>query len=305
MDPLRNFSAIPLSIGNAVKLSFIPPSDDEWAGTRILRKAGTISVPAVISGPTDAAATIIWDQSGETTNQSLDEARWMLDIQGLVNGILYTYAAYAYDAVPNYSDVLTITVTPAVTYTYQSFELKDLFLDRLPVTMADELLRGMIRLKSGVTKIPVISASPAPGSEDTWPVVSVHLDSDAMNTEAIGHETGGQTFNEGTNLWVTNEGAYFAQAVSVLAWTLNPEERDEMRRALKRQITVVMHELVELGQAAQLGLNLQDAEEFSLYPAPVYFAICHVTCLALAQWFETSPPIREVDVTETVTEVQI
>ena len=288
MDPVQSFAADPLAVGNAVRLGFVPPADPTWKGVLILRKIGAIT------GPTDATATVAFDGSGRAADRDREETRWLLDYQGLVNGSAYTYAIYAYDAVRTYSTPRTATATPAISYTYRTFDLKTFLVERLKVFLREALVRDALRLKTGVQDIDVFSGTPAPGIKFKMPAVTVHRDEDRQDQESIGHDIGPDEWEESSALWVTREGVYFAQQVTVLGWTLNPEERDALYGSLKECLVVHAHELLETGEAAQFSVGGRDAEELAAYDAPVYFAVFNVSCLALVQWFGSAPPLRDV-----------
>lgn len=99
LAPITSFVA---TAGNQqVSLSWFNSSTSNSAGVRLLRKTG--STPA---NPTDG--TILYDaaatpgSAGSFTDTSL------------TNGTAYYYAAYAYDAAPNFSTATTNTATPVI-----------------------------------------------------------------------------------------------------------------------------------------------------------------------------------------------
>ncbi|MEY4723788.1 MAG: hypothetical protein RLZZ324_1301, partial [Candidatus Parcubacteria bacterium] len=78
-----------------IQLAWTNPSDPDWAGTRVVRKAG--------SAPSSANdGTIVYD--GNSDNR-LDPF--------VQNGITYHYAAYAYDAQLNFASPARVTATPS------------------------------------------------------------------------------------------------------------------------------------------------------------------------------------------------
>lgn len=77
-----------------VQLAWINPATPDWAGTMIVRKIG--SPPSNIS-------------DGIIVYNSLDNSK--LDV-GLTNGLTYFYKAFTYDAVPNYSNGVTVSALP-------------------------------------------------------------------------------------------------------------------------------------------------------------------------------------------------
>ncbi len=90
--PVTNLAAV---AGNtAVQLTWVNPGDADWAGTRLVRKAG--SAP---TGPNDG--TVIFDAVGDNKLDS-----------GLTNGTTYYYAAYAYDSSANMAAPAFTSATP-------------------------------------------------------------------------------------------------------------------------------------------------------------------------------------------------
>ena len=88
-----NFTAIPLNA--QVSLSWTNPTDADFVRTVVVRKTGTNPSASVTDG------TAIY----EGTDTSFVDT-------GLTNGTTYTYSAFSFDAVPNYSAPATATATP-------------------------------------------------------------------------------------------------------------------------------------------------------------------------------------------------
>jgi len=92
MLPVTSFTA---TAGNSqVALSWINPTDDDFAGTKILRKTG--SSPSNVTDGTQA-----YDGTGTSYTDT-----------GLTNGTLYYYKAFTYDEVPNHSAGVGVSATP-------------------------------------------------------------------------------------------------------------------------------------------------------------------------------------------------
>jgi hypothetical protein len=91
-SPVTNFNAI--GGDGQVSLSWTNPTSG-FSGTRIVFKTGGYP-----TGPTDGM--VVYVGSGTSTIHG-----------GLVNGTRYYYAAYAYDAVPNYSTGVTVSAHAA------------------------------------------------------------------------------------------------------------------------------------------------------------------------------------------------
>jgi len=95
--PPGNVTGFTATPGNMqVMLTWTNPTDADFAGVRIVRGPAGGACPI---GPMDG--TIVYEGTG--TSQ--------LDV-GLTNGVTYCYAAFAFDAIPNYSSGVTASATP-------------------------------------------------------------------------------------------------------------------------------------------------------------------------------------------------
>ena len=93
--PVTGFTVI---VGNHLNnLMWTKPGDADLAGVKILAK--TTGYPESFRDPTDG--TVVYTGTGTTCTHT-----------GLTNGQIWYYAAYAYDAVPNYSTAMQATGTP-------------------------------------------------------------------------------------------------------------------------------------------------------------------------------------------------
>jgi len=91
--PVTDLTTIPGD--GKVRLTWTNPSDQDWISTRIVRLPG--ADPASYDN-----GTLVYDGTGDNT----------LDAFNIVNGTTYHYAAFAYDARPNYAGPARAQATP-------------------------------------------------------------------------------------------------------------------------------------------------------------------------------------------------
>jgi len=95
MTPPANVTSFTATAGNSqVALSWINPTDDDFAGTKILRKTG--SSPSNVTDGTQ-----VYDGTGTSYTDT-----------GLTNDTLYYYKAFTYDEVPNHSTGVGVSAAP-------------------------------------------------------------------------------------------------------------------------------------------------------------------------------------------------
>ena len=102
-DDLTNF--IGVGGDGRVNLSWINPTDEDFAGVKIVRQTGDY--------PTRSSGVAVYNGAGTSYSDS-----------GLTNGTTYYYTAFAYDEVPNYSLGVRTFATPVLPVPPLQFLLK-------------------------------------------------------------------------------------------------------------------------------------------------------------------------------------
>jgi hypothetical protein len=248
----------PLAAGNALRVFLEPPPfARRW---RLLRKLSDS-----FTGQDDPDAVVVHDGGDKP----------VLDIAGLVNGTLYFYRPFYSDGVA-WSSAQAVSATPAATYEGVGSDVLSLVRDRLDLGLQEELRRGTLLQDEG--HIQVLTAPPL--TENTvWPIVTVHLQGDDPADRALGEAIGADEFDAIGGDWGDTEGWLSRVQLALMGWSLNPDERIELRRALKR---IVQANLPVFADAGMTGVefSMQDTEDFSSYDAPVYQVLCTFSCLA-------------------------
>jgi len=269
-----------LPIGNAMRVFLRPPdSSTRW---RLLRRTDD-----AFTGEDDPDAVVVLDSAVDKV---------VLDRSSLANGTLYYYKPY-YLISGAWTESDHMAAAPEATLVDASTDPQELVRERLQLALQAEINSG--QLKHEYNRMPVYTAPPA--YEDTrWPVVSVHLTSDARGESALGMGIAPDIFDSDDGEWTEFEGYFSAVNLMVVAWSLNPDERIALRKAIKR---AVLGNLPVFDDAGMLNVevNFSDAEDFDRYPAPVYQAVCQISCLAPSAVSAQVDEIVDVTVTAEVT----
>jgi hypothetical protein len=264
----------PLPIGNALRV-FLDPIDGATSW-RILRKDAD-----TFTGETDPDAALIYEGKDKSA----------LDVSNLMNGATYYYRAY-YFVASQWVASETVSAVPAATYADRSTDPMTIVRDRLDAGLAVELDRGALKHDDG--HIPVLTAPPI-FSDTRWPVVTVHLQSDAPHHRGIGEMIDPDELDDDDGLWSESEGWLSRVQLVIAAWTLNPDGRIDLRKALRRIIVGNLPVFDDAGMV-NIDVTMQDVDFIQgEYPAPVYQVMCSLSCLA---------PVRVSDEVAKITDVE-
>lgn len=261
-----------LPIGNALRILLNPVAGaTEW---RLLR----LDTDA-FAGPFDPSALVV--------HAGNDKA--ITDTTALFNGVTVYYRAY-YKVGANWIASATKSGTPNATMADLSADPQTIVRNRLDLGLQLYVNRGdLIHVNN---RIPVMTASPLM-EETPLPVVTVHLASDASAERFIGDMVAADTFSQADGKWHSSDGWFSRVQLTIVGWCLNADERVVLRNAMK---AVLMGNLSVFDAAGMMQVDLQfsDMEDFVTYAAPVYQAICNLTCYAPAMVDGTDPAILDV-----------
>ena len=273
----------PLAIGNALSIEFVEPYGTEMV--RLLRNQ-----TGVFAGPYDPASTLVY------ADADVDTAAY--DSSGLKNGQTYSYQAYYWLSGAWVPDTVA-TGIPGVSLIDASVDALSIVLNRLTTGMQNEVASGaLVAGKSGV--IAVLSAPPI-YEETSFPLVTVQQRIEERAVSAIGESIGTDAVDESTGNWSATEGWLANTVLTVTGWTLNPDVRIALRKALRRQVLGNLQVFYSYG-LREVEFSQSDADELESYNAPIYQTVGTFKCLAPLIVGDTLPPITEVDVIVNVTE---
>lgn len=264
--------AVPLAVGNAVRLQIRPVGGARlW---RVLRKATDDFL-----GPDDAGAYLV-HQGDEKS---------VVDAQFLQNGVTYYYRAYfwtgsAWVATP------TVSSRPEAGFADVTPDVLQLVRDRVDYGLRVEVERGTLGHENGA--LPVLTAPPV-FEDSRFPLVTVQLQSESPVVRGIGEMIATDVYDDLESEWTEFEGWRSRVQLAITGWSLNPDERIELRKALRRIVLANLTVLDAFG-ITDVEFQQQDSEDFETYAAPVYQTMGTLSCVAPVAVADSAAPISTV-----------
>lgn len=251
-----------------------PPGARSW---RLLRKTAD-----TFSGYNDPAAAVIVDGTDN----------YVVDRSSLINGQTYYYKLYWFDGT-SWTGTPTVPVAMSATYQDATVDVLMLVRERIEYGLEVEVARGTLKHPQG--KIKCLTAFPW-DDKTPWPVVTVHLSSSSSDTRAVGEMLEPDHFDGET--WDEYEGWYENVQLDVLGWSQNPDERQDLRQAIRR---IIIGNLPVFDDAGflQIGFRQVDAEEPGEPGTIIYKSVGSFSCLAPAQ------VVGESDESTVITDVEL
>ena len=282
-------------IGAAVEISLNVDAGVTWL--RLLRKTGA---GQTFAGPAEPAQRVYDNRIPIHTQAQLFAS--LIDDAGVSDGETYSYCAYGYQA-PLWlaSAVRDLTVTPSAES--GGADPLDFLVTRIEAGLIAEVAAA--RLKPATGRIPVYTAPPQ-AEHTPMPVVTVHLDIDQSADRALGEHLAPDRYvnpaapdaQSADDYWEETEGWLSRWTCSVIGWSTNPDERNSLRKALKRIIQGNLP-IFEAEGMIQVDFSQRDSEDFVSYNAPMYLTTGALTCLAPAALTGRAGVIDAVDATAT------
>lgn len=266
-----------LYVGNALRL-FLEPAIGATAW-RILRK-GSDS----FSGEADPSALLVYE--GDETV--------VVDSESLPNEVMAFYRPYyfvgsAWVAGP------TSSGTPTASYQDYSTDVLSFMRDRIERGLLVEVQRE--NLSNDLGYIQVYTAPPSLERDLRFPLVTVHLDSESPGVRGIGENISGDEFDSIGFDWNESEGWLAQVQLSIVGWSLNSDERIELRKALRRIVIANLPVLDSKG-IIDVSLSQQDVDAVNgEYGAPIYQVVSTFSCMAPVRVGGREEPITEVILT--------
>ena len=269
--------------GNALRIFLAPPRGAFW--WRLLRRTSD-----EFAGPDDPGAVVVVDRSRDDV---------VLDTTALVNGTPYVYRLYSSNQA-GWTESDPVTGTPAATYEPGGPNPQQIVRDRVELGMAVEVAAG--RLKPDGGKVYVITAPFVLSDNAKFPTVTVHNDSDDPGERVLGEMLSGDF--EALGGIGESEGWLLRWSLTVLAVSLNPDERIALRESLRHVILANLPIFDDAGMV-QIGFAQRDVEDTERYSAPLYMSYGTFTCLAPSFVSDVAPRIRDVQVAPVVVDPQM
>lgn len=265
----------PLHAGNALRLFIEPPASAvRW---RVLRK-GSDS----FSGEDDASALVAYE----------GDERVIVDATALVNDQMAFYRPFYTSDGVTWIAGPTAYGTPSAIYQEVTTDVLSFLRERLEAGLKVECDRGNIVTELGYVQ--VYNAAPALTPDLRFPLVTVHLEGEDPSERAIGEVLAPDIFDSIGDEWVESEGWIASVRVTVIGWSLNSDERIELRKCLRRIIIANMPVFASKGWM-HVDLSLQDVDAVNgEYQANIYQVMGSFSCLAPVVVSGAAAPISEV-----------
>lgn len=247
---------LPEAAGNALRLFLNPPSDAVF--WRILRS------------PTHDF------KHAHEVYSGMDEV--FVDALGLQNETVYFYEVSYQLADGSVIVGGQSSGTPQSTYHDQTTDTLELLRARLEAGLMEEVKRGELVNELGY--IQVLTAPPSLQNNLSFPLVTLTLENESPAERSIGDVIDDEYIDPETGDWVDQAGWLADVNISITGWSLNPTERIDLRKALRRIIIANFTVLAAHGVLLP-HLTLTDADAVSgEFDAPLYMVNGEFKCQA-------------------------
>jgi hypothetical protein len=265
----------PLHVGNALRLFIEPQAGSvRW---KILRKGSD-----TFSGHDDPSAFVAY----------VGDERVTIDSAYLQNQTMVFYKPYYTADGVTWSAGPTAHGTPDAIYVDYSSDVPTTLRQRIEAGLLVECQRGNFATELGY--IQVYTASPSLERDLALPLVTIHLDSEEPAERFIGEDMIGDQWDAIGDEWSESEGWLANVSVTIVGWSLNSDERMELRKAIKRIVVANLPVFADDGWQ-QCSLSQQDVDAVSgEYPAHIYQVMSTFSCLAPVRVGGAVDPVREV-----------
>lgn len=252
---------LPQSIGNALQVFLQPPAGaTDWQVHRLPRSgiADDMSTPD---------ALIVYEGDNVA----------FIDCHFLENNNRYYYRAF-YRVGGHWVPSNESYGTPMASYEDYTTDALQLLRDRLEAGLAVEVERGVLLSELGY--IQVFTAPPQMENNLSLPCVTVMLDNESPSERFIGEDLDTEYLDFDDQMWVDQSGWMADVSISIVGWSLNPDERLALRKALRRVIIANFTVLADKGIVLpSLSLSDDDAVNGE-YNVPMYMVTGNFTCTA-------------------------
>lgn len=251
----------PLHVGNALRLFVEPP--DGAVRWRLLRKGSD-----TFAGPNDPSALVAYE----------GDERIVVDVTALQNGVMAFYRPYYTTDGTTWTAGATASGTPDVTYQEHTTDVMSLVRSRLEAGLKVEVERGNILNDLGY--IQVYTAPPSLEQNLFFPLVTITLDRESPEIRGLGDDISGDEFDSIGFDWLESEGWIASVDLTIVGWSLNSDERIELRKAIRRVIVANLPVFASHG-IDQINLDMNDVDAVNgEYGAPIYQVMANFSCVA-------------------------
>ncbi len=251
----------PLAIGNAIRVYLTPPAGAEY--WRVLRKATDDIVDE-----SDPGAIAVFE----------GDIRQFIDTEYLTNEQRVYYVPF-YRVNGGWVRGQGNYGTPSATYEDYSTEVISVIRDRLEAGLTIEVQRGNLHSENGY--IQVLTAPPSVNMNLVLPLVTLTLEDESRDLRGIGEDTMGQYLDDESDEVLEQMGWLAGVQIGIAGFAVNPDERIELRKAIRRIIVGNLDVFADKGLALpNLTLKDDDAVNGEYGDTPLYLVTGVFTCIA-------------------------
>lgn len=277
--------AHPLPAGNAVRLFITPIAGAKY--WRVLKKGSDD-----FTGETDSNALVAYEGD--------DRAFVDADVASLPNDQVIFYKSYYRMEDNTWLATASVSATPSATYEDASVDFMSFVRERLEAGMKVEVERGNFQADLGY--IQVYTAPPSLEQGLRFPLLTISVESESPAERGIGEDIFGDEFDPIEDEFFDSEGWLANARLSITGWSLNSDERVELRKALRRVVIANLPVLSDKG-FDQIDLSMSDVDAVSgEFEAPIYQVNATLSCVApvrVGRPYSADETINSIEVTAT------
>lgn len=269
----------PLPVGNAIRVFLNPPASAVY--WRVLKKATD-----TFSGVGDSDALVVFNGDDKS----------ILDTSSVVNDAAVFYKVY-YFINGLWVSGNSVMVTAAAVYDDLAPDVLSFVRDRLELGLKVEVSRGALNNELGYVQ--VYTAPPALTQGLRFPLVSVHLEDESPAERSIGDGYADE-WDVVDGVWHETDGWLVSVKLSIVGWSLNPDERIELRKAIRRILIGNLPVFDDKG-FIKIEFSAQDVDALGgEYDADIYQSVFNFSCVApvrVGRDFGDGELISDIDIT--------
>lgn len=251
----------PLSAGNALRVFLQPP--EKAVRWKVLRKTAD-----TINAVNDPDAVVVYTGNDKS----------FVDTSLLANNAVVFYRPFYTANGIDWLAGISGYGTPSATYHDYTIDCLSFVRERIEAGLKVECERGNFQTQLGY--IQVYTAPPSLEQNLLFPLVTVTLDEENPENRAIGELVLPDEFDSIGNDWQEAQGWIAPTQISIVGWSLNSDERLELRKALRR---VLISNLAVFAGKGFDQINVQFSDIDSLgaeYNVPMYQVMAAFSCNA-------------------------
>jgi hypothetical protein len=254
----------PIAAGNALRIFTAPMAGaDYW---RVLKKATNEFLDV-----DDTVDALVAYEGSEAV--FIDA-----DYNSLPNDIAVFYRIYYHFEGDAWVSGNIISGTPSARYIDKSVDVMGFVRGRIEAGLKVECERENFQTELGY--IQVYTAPPSLEQGILFPCVTMSVEHDNIAERGIGEDPIGDYYDDVEDEHLAGDGWLSSVSLSITGWSLNSDERVELRKALKRVITANLAIFDYVG-IQQVDLSLSDVDAISgEFDAPLYQVNCTMSCVA-------------------------